>query len=91
MHPRRLIRARREACKSVESYESYSHKVLKLVHSDTGVSKKGMSITNSFINDIFGHIADEAGKLATLIIKENFRKPADSCWQENSQISSHLK
>jgi histone H2B len=35
------------------------------VHPDTGISKKGMSIMNSFINDIFERIATEAGKLAT--------------------------
>ena len=35
------------------------------VHPDTGISKKGMSIMNSFINDIFGRIAEEAGKLST--------------------------
>jgi histone H2B len=39
--------------------------VLKQVHPDTGISKKGMSIMNSFINDIFERIASEAGKLAT--------------------------
>ena len=33
------------------------------VHPDTGISKKGMSIMNSFINDIFERIALEASKL----------------------------
>jgi histone H2B len=51
--------------KRVESYSSYIYKVLKQVHPDTGISKKGMSIMNSFINDIFERIASEAGKLAT--------------------------
>jgi histone H2B len=51
--------------KRVESYSSYIYKVLKQVHPDTGISKKGMSIMNSFINDIFERIAGEAGKLAT--------------------------
>ena len=50
--------------KRVESYSSYIYKVLKQVHPDTGISKKGMSIMNSFINDIFDRIAGEAGKLA---------------------------
>ena len=50
--------------KRVESYSSYIYKVLKQVHPDTGISKKGMSIMNSFINDIFERIAGEAGKLA---------------------------
>ncbi len=34
-----------------------------MVHPDTGISTKGMSITNSFISDIFDKIANEAGKL----------------------------
>ncbi len=51
--------------KRTESYSSYIYKVLKQVHPDTGISKKGMSIMNSFINDIFERIATEAGKLAT--------------------------
>ena len=51
--------------KRVESYSTYIYKVLKQVHPDTGISKKGMSIMNSFINDIFERIATEAGKLAT--------------------------
>jgi histone H2B len=51
--------------KRTESYGTYIYKVLKQVHPDTGISKKGMSIMNSFINDIFERIATEAGKLAT--------------------------
>ena len=50
--------------KRTESYSTYIYKVLKQVHPDTGISKKGMSIMNSFINDIFERIAGEAGKLA---------------------------
>ena len=50
--------------KRVETYSSYIYKVLKQVHPDTGISKRGMSIMNSFINDIFERIAAEAGKLA---------------------------
>jgi histone H2B len=40
------------------------------VHPDTGISKKGMSIMNSFINDIFGRIAEEAGKLSKHAVSE---------------------
>jgi len=49
--------------KRVESYGTYIYKVLKQVHPDTGISKKSMSIMNSFIGDIFGRIAAEAGRL----------------------------
>jgi histone H2B len=51
--------------KRTASYSPYIYKVLKQVHPDTGISKKGMSIMNSFINDIFERLAGEAGKLAT--------------------------
>jgi histone H2B len=51
--------------KRTESYSTYIYRVLKQVHPDTGISKKGMSIMNSFIKDIFERIATEAGKLAT--------------------------
>ena len=50
--------------KGKETFNSYIHKVLKQVHPAVGVSKKCMSILNSFINDIFERIASEAGKLA---------------------------
>ena len=48
-----------------ESWSTYIYRVLKQVHPDTGISKKGMSIMNSFINDIFDRIATEAGRLTT--------------------------
>ena len=49
--------------KRTESFSIYIYKVLKQVHPDTGISKKGMSIMNSFVFDIFERIAGEAGKL----------------------------
>ena len=56
--------ARTHNKKRVESYASYIYKVLKQVHPETGISKKGMSIMNSFINDIFERLAQEASKLS---------------------------
>ena len=50
--------------KRVESYGSYIYKVLKQVHPNTGISKRGMSILNSFINDIFERLALEASRLS---------------------------
>ena len=50
--------------KRTESYSSYIYKVLKQVHPDTGISKRAMSIMNSFVNDIFERIANEASRLA---------------------------
>ena len=63
--PKKAATGKKRSKKRVESYSSYIYKVLKQVHPDTGISKKGMSIMNSFINDIFERIAGEAGKLAT--------------------------
>ena len=48
-----------------ESYSSYIYKVLKQVHPDVGISNKAMSILNSFVNDIFGRVANEASNLAS--------------------------
>ncbi len=49
---------------SVETYSSYVYRVLKQVHPDTGISKRAMSIMNSFIGDIFERLAAEAGRLS---------------------------
>ena len=46
-----------------QSFSIYIYRVLKQVHPDTGMSKKGMSIMNSFIGDVFERIASEAGRL----------------------------
>ncbi|KAJ4891216.1 Histone H2B.3 [Raphanus sativus] len=50
--------------KSIETYKIYIFKVLKQVHPDIGISSKAMGIMNSFINDIFEKLAQEASKLA---------------------------
>lgn len=50
--------------RNYSSYSSYIYKVLKQVHPDTGISNKAMAIMNSFVNDVFERIAQEAGRLA---------------------------
>jgi histone H2B len=55
------IKQRRK--KRTEHFGVYIYKVLKQVHPDTGISKKSMSIMNSFINDTFDRLAQEAIKL----------------------------
>jgi len=52
--------------KNVRTWSLYIFKVLKQVHSDTGISNKAMNIMNSFINDIFERLATEASKLAKI-------------------------
>merc|ERR1711981_676314 len=46
-----------------ESFAVYIYRVLKQVHPETGISKRSMSIMNSFINDVFERIAGEASRL----------------------------
>ena len=46
-----------------ETFAVYIYRVLKQVHPETGLSKRSMSIMNSFINDVFEKIAAEASRL----------------------------
>ncbi|XP_075476022.1 putative histone H2B.1 [Primulina tabacum] len=55
---------KKRAKKSTETYKMYIFKVLKQVHPDIGISSKAMGIMNSFINDIFEKLAQEASRLA---------------------------
>ncbi|WOL08450.1 histone H2B.11 [Canna indica] len=55
---------KKKAKKGIETYKIYIFKVLKQVHPDIGISSKAMSIMNSFINDIFEKLAQEASRLA---------------------------
>ena len=59
----RVAGVKKRKRKRKESYSIYIYKVLKQVHPDTGISSKGMSIMNSFVNDIFERIAGEASRL----------------------------
>lgn len=55
---------RRHKKANYASYSSYIYKVLKQVHPETGISKKAMSIMDSFVHDIFERLASESGRLA---------------------------
>lgn len=50
--------------KRTETYSTYLYRVLKQVHPETGISKKGMAIMNSFIHDVFERVTVEAGRLS---------------------------
>ena len=41
----------------------YTYRVLKQVHPETGISKRSMSIMNSFVCDVFEQILREASSL----------------------------
>ena len=49
--------------KRSETFSLYIYRVLKQVHPDIGISKRSMSIMNSFINDIFEKSCLESSKL----------------------------
>jgi len=49
--------------KRSETFSLYIYRVLKQVHPDIGISKRSMSIMNSFINDIFERVCLESSKL----------------------------
>merc|ERR1711903_4837 len=46
-----------------ETFSVYIFRVLRQVHEHTGISKRSMSIMNSFINDLFEKLCSEASKL----------------------------
>lgn len=55
-----------KAKKAKESFNIYIYKVLKQVYPEMGMSKKSMSIMNSFVFDTFERLASEAGKLCKM-------------------------
>ena len=52
--------------KGVQSYNSYIFKVMKQVHPETRISKKGIAIINNFVTDTFEKVALEASKLCRI-------------------------
>ncbi|XP_076952319.1 histone H2B.7-like [Bidens hawaiensis] len=50
--------------KLVETYKSYIFKVLKEVYPDLAIPSKAMGIMNSFVNDVFEKLTQEASRLA---------------------------
>ena len=52
--------------RSPASFKSYIYKVLKQVHPNTRISKKGIAIMNNFVTDTFDKVAMEASKLCRM-------------------------
>merc|ERR1719213_1008909 len=48
---------------NLRNYATYIYRILKQVHPECGISKKGMLIMNSFMNDIFDRMTTESVKL----------------------------
>lgn len=61
-----LIKKKLRRFKRKTSYSGYIFKVLKQVHPSVSISSRSMSIMNSFVEDLFDQIGQEAAKLATL-------------------------
>ena len=49
--------------KNYQSFSIYIYKVLKSLSNTVGISKKGMSVINSLVADMFDQVALEASKL----------------------------
>ncbi|XP_045851198.1 histone H2B-like [Meles meles] len=60
--PKRRRRRRSGCCP--DSFATYFPRVLKHVHEGLSLSKKAVSVLDSFVKDIFERIADEASRLA---------------------------
>ena len=56
-------RGRYQKKKKYQNFNIYIFRVLKQVHPDVGMSRKAMSIMNSFVIDTVDRIATEAGNL----------------------------
>uniref|UniRef100_A0A7S1B030 Core Histone H2A/H2B/H3 domain-containing protein n=1 Tax=Noctiluca scintillans TaxID=2966 RepID=A0A7S1B030_NOCSC len=59
---------RDEACprrkrRAPDTYSVYLYRVLKQIHPNCTISKRGMSIMNSFMNDVFERMATESVRL----------------------------
>merc|ERR1719189_2375432 len=54
---------RKRTKKKTQTYALYIYKVLKQIHPNCGISKRGMNIMNSFMNDMFDRLATESTKL----------------------------
>eukprot|EP00011_Vannellida_sp_DIVA3-517-6-12_P006214 CAMPEP_0114623256 /NCGR_PEP_ID=MMETSP0168-20121206/10153_1 /TAXON_ID=95228 ORGANISM="Vannella sp., Strain DIVA3 517/6/12" /NCGR_SAMPLE_ID=MMETSP0168 /ASSEMBLY_ACC=CAM_ASM_000044 /LENGTH=230 /DNA_ID=CAMNT_0001834485 /DNA_START=8 /DNA_END=700 /DNA_ORIENTATION=+ len=58
--------AKRRRKPNAISYSTYIYKVLKQVHPDTGISRKGMQVIDDFCWDMFNKLSEQAYVLAEL-------------------------
>ena len=61
-----IQKKKKSKSKRKESYSLFIFRVLKQVHPELSISSKSMSIMNSFVEDLFDRITDEAAKLSNL-------------------------
>ena len=48
-----------------ENYKLYITRVLKVMHPDASITREAVGVVNSFVNDMFGRIASDAGRITT--------------------------
>jgi histone H2B len=65
---------KRHKKRNFESFSLYVYKVLRSISTDVGISKKGMSVINSLISDMFEQVAFESSKL----VRYNKKKTLNS-------------
>ena len=58
------VKAKRR--RGVQTFKGYIFKILKQVHPNTRISKKGIQIVNNFVTDTFEQVAMEASKLVRM-------------------------
>jgi hypothetical protein len=84
----------RKKANQIETYSVYIYRVLKQVHPETGISKRSMSIMNSFINDVFERI-NQVNWSQTIrsihSVPERSRQQSDCCFQVNSQSTQLVR
>jgi histone H2B len=56
-------KGKRKTKRNTDSFAFYIYKVIKQMYPDMGISRKAMSIMNSFVNDTYERITSEASKL----------------------------
>lgn len=65
--PMKLISKNNRKKRRVESYSTHIYRVLKQIHEHTGISRSAMSVMNSLVQDLFERIANEAGRVTSLV------------------------
>ncbi|CAE7858424.1 HTB1 [Symbiodinium sp. KB8] len=58
--------AKKRTKKRSETYAIYIYRVLQQVHPKFSISKRAMNIMNSFVNDVFERVCNEAATLCRM-------------------------
>eukprot|EP00884_Botryococcus_braunii_P006364 jgi/Botrbrau1/15729/Bobra.4_1s0098.1 len=61
--PSKTSRGRQTSGRRHESYKRYIFKVLKEVHPDMGISRKGMDVMEAFVGDMYNRVVLESARL----------------------------